>query len=96
VSVPFSYAVEGHLDFAYARTIHQSQASTCDVEFLLGDDALVAELGYTGLSRARDHNRLYTVAARDPDHLDDPLADVRHALGVSQAKTAAVDVAAGR
>ncbi|HEV8628415.1 MAG TPA: MobF family relaxase [Acidimicrobiia bacterium] len=96
VSVPFSYAVEGHLDFAYARTIHQSQASTCDVEFLLGDDALVAELGYTGLSRARDHNRLYTVAARDPDHPGDPLVDVRHALGVSQAKTAAVDVAAGR
>jgi conjugative relaxase-like TrwC/TraI family protein len=96
VSVPFSYAVEGHLDFAYARTIHQSQASTCDQEFLLGDDALVAELGYTGLSRARDHNRLYTVAARDPDHPDDPLAHVRHALGVSQAKTAAVDMAAGR
>lgn len=76
VSVPYSYAVEGHLDFAYARTIHQSQASTCDQEFLLGDDALLAELGYTGLSRARarDHNRLYTVAARDPDHPDDPLA----------------------
>ena len=96
VSVPFSYAVEGHLDFAYARTIHQSQASTCDVEFLLGDDALVAELGYTGLSRARDHNRLYTVAARDPDYPDDPLVHVRHALGVSQAKTAAVDMAAER
>ncbi|MGH9281696.1 MAG: AAA family ATPase, partial [Acidimicrobiales bacterium] len=96
VSVPFAYAVEGHLDFAYARTIHQSQASTCDVEFVLGDDALVAELGYTGLSRARDHNRLYTVAARDPDHPDDPLAHVRHALGVSQAKTAAIDMAAGR
>jgi len=96
VSVPYSYAVEGHLDYAYARTIHQSQSSTCDVEFLLGDDALVAELGYTGLSRARDHNRLYTVTARDPDHPDDPLIHVRHALGVSQAKTAAVDMAAGR
>lgn len=96
VSVPYSYVVGGHLDFAYARTIHLSQAMTCDVEFLLGDDALLAELGYTGLSRARDRNRLYAVAASDPDRPGDPLADVRHALGVSKAKTAAVDLAAGR
>jgi conjugative relaxase-like TrwC/TraI family protein len=96
VFLPYSYAVDGHLDFAYARTIHQSQAMTCDLEFLLGDDALLAELGYTGLSRARDRNRLYAVAASDPDRPEDPLAHVRHALGVSQAKTAAVDVAAGR
>jgi ATP-dependent exoDNAse (exonuclease V) alpha subunit len=96
VALPFSYAVDGHLDHAYARTIHQSQAMTCDREFLLGDDALLAELGYTGLSRARDRNQLYAVAAADPDRPDDPLAHVRHALGVSQAKTAAVDLAAGR
>lgn len=96
VSVPFSYAVDGHLDHGYARTIHQSQAMTCDLELLLGDDALFGELGYTGMSRARDRNRLYSVAAHDPDHPDDPLAHVRHALGVSQAKTAAVDLAAGR
>jgi ATP-dependent exoDNAse (exonuclease V) alpha subunit len=96
VAVPFSYAIDGHLDHAYARTIHQSQAMTCDLELVLGDDALLSEVGYTGMSRARDHNRLYSVAAHDPDHPDDPLAHVRHALGVSQAKIAAVDLAAGR
>jgi len=54
---------------------------------------LYAELGYTGLTRGRDENHLYTVVgAPGLDDEVDPLADIVRALDRSLAKTAAIDV----
>jgi ATP-dependent exoDNAse (exonuclease V) alpha subunit len=97
VEVPPSYLAAGHLGHAYARTIHKAQGMTCDETLLLGSEELFAEAGYTGLSRGRGHNHLYTVASeRDFNHdgPDDPLVRVRGALAVSHAKTAAMDLVA--
>ncbi len=69
---------------------------TCDEALLLGDDALYAEIGYTGLTRGRHRNRLYTVAPTDdlrPPVPGDELSHLRRSLTISQAKTAAMDVA---
>ncbi len=92
--IPTEYIDEGHLTHGYALTIHKAQGMTTDEMLVLGDDSIYAEMGYTGLSRGRDANRLYVVASRDElDRLaTDPLADVRRSLGVSRAQTAAVDL----
>jgi len=65
-NVPEHYLADGHLDHAYALSIHKAQGMTCDHAFLLGDDRLYLEAGYTGLSRGRHANRLYVVAT-EPD-----------------------------
>ena len=69
---------------------------TCDVTFLLGDDGLFAELGYTGMTRGREANRLYTVRGAS-DHgrggeETDELAHIKKALSTSHAQTAASDL----
>ena len=58
---PLSFLDDGHLAHGYATTVHKAQGMTCGVAFLLGDDGLFAELGYTGLARGREANRLYIV-----------------------------------
>ena len=92
IDVPLDY-VQDHVSHAYARTVHKTQGLTCDIALLLGDDTLYAELGYTGLTRGRAENRLYTVVPTlEPD--SDGMHDLSHviaALGVSRAKTAALD-----
>ncbi|HET6795154.1 MAG TPA: MobF family relaxase [Acidimicrobiales bacterium] len=91
VSLPLDYVAE-HLGHSYARTVHKTQGLTCDIALLLGDDTLYAELGYTGLTRGRQENRLYVVA--DPEASDRDGRQLDHvvrALGVSRAETAAVD-----
>ena len=93
--IPTSYVADGLLTHAYATTVHKAQGMTCDETYLLGDDGLYAELGYTGLSRGRDTNRLYAVAGAwdaEPTKTDDPLEHVRVALGISHAQTAAIDI----
>jgi conjugative relaxase-like TrwC/TraI family protein len=92
VAVPLDY-VRDHLDHAYARTVHKTQGLTCDVALLLGDDTLYAEAGYTGLTRGRSENRLYAVVP-SLEPREDGSHDLDHviaALGVSRAKTAALD-----
>jgi conjugative relaxase-like TrwC/TraI family protein len=92
LDVPLDY-VRDHLAHGYARTVHKTQGLTCDVALLLGDDTLYAELGYTGLTRGRTENRLYAVVPTlEPG--EDGMHDLEHviaALGVSRAKTAALD-----
>lgn len=91
VDLPLDY-VAHHLQHAYARTVHKSQGLTCDVALLLGDDALYAELGYTGLTRGRTENHLYVVTSTDRDDDGRPcLTELIAALDVSRAKTAALD-----
>lgn len=94
VAVPNRYIDDGHLSYGYAVTVHKAQGMTCDAAYLLGDDGLFNELGYTGLSRGRHENHLYAVASRDElgRAALDPLADVRRSLGISRAKAAAIDI----
>lgn len=56
-----SYLAGGHLDHAYAVTVHKAQGATFDEAFVLGDDRLYREAGYVAMSRGRSSNRLYVV-----------------------------------
>jgi hypothetical protein len=55
---------------SYAITCHVAQGLTVDRAFVLADDGLTSELGYTALSRGRHSNHLYLAA-----HRDDPRAE---------------------
>ena len=93
--VPASYVVDGHLDHGYATTVHKGQGATCERLFLLGDEAVYAELGYTALSRGREHNHVYALRADLDDAGDenaDPLDRLARRLSASHAQTAAVDL----
>ncbi len=93
IDVPNGYIDAGQLTHGYALTVHKAQGMTCDAAYFLGDDSLFNELAYTGLSRGRHTNHLYTVAARDEHHrlLADPHTHLRRTLSASRAKTAAID-----
>ena len=97
IAIPNAYIDRGDLTHAYALTAHKAQGMTCDTAFLLGDDTLYKELGYTALSRGREANRLYTVTSRDQHGKlrHNPTLDVAKALKQSRAKTAAIDSGRG-
>ena len=86
VDVPSRYLLAGHLDHAYAMTVHKSQGSTVDVALVLGDDTLHAEGGYTAITRGRLRNQLYAVQA-----VPDDLQLLRRSLARSTAKTTATE-----
>ena len=88
LAVPHEYITAGHLTRGYAMTIHKSQGMTCDVSLVLGDDTLHQEAGYTSITRGREVNHVYAVAAIDPDA---PTADLQRALALSTAKQTAHD-----
>jgi Ti-type conjugative transfer relaxase TraA len=97
VEVPIDYVDDGHLTHGYATTVHKAQGTTCDRALVLGDDTFTIELGYTSLTRGRDHNQLYLVApVREEAHGRapevDPIATFTSSLHRSGAKTAAIDV----
>jgi conjugative relaxase-like TrwC/TraI family protein len=87
------YLEAGHLTHGYALTVHKAQGITVDNAYLLGDDTLYAELGYTGLSRARTENRFYNVVNRNElgKATADPLQHVRRSLNQRNAQPAAID-----
>jgi len=62
VTVPTSWAA-AHLDHGYALTVHKAQGLTVDTALLDGAAALCQQAGYTGLSRGRIANHLYTTLA---------------------------------
>ena len=67
--IPASYVEAGWLTWAppaYATTIHKAQGQTCDQSFLLADDTLYREAGYTGLSRARHSTTIYWTDNEEP------------------------------
>lgn len=70
VTLSSQYA-EQHTSLGYALTVFRSQGITVDHAFLLANDTLFQEAGYTALSRGRLSNHLYAVA---PDHLHDDIA----------------------
>ncbi len=101
VELPAAYVAD-HVQHGYAVTIHKAQGATCDITFVLGDESLALESGYTALSRGREHNQLYAMST-----IDDPGADDAHgqvpqrsldivaALRRSEAQQLAVDHSIG-
>ena len=61
-----SQYLEESTSLGYALTVFRSQGITVDHAFLLGNDALFQEAGYTALSRGRLSNHLYAVASENP------------------------------
>jgi conjugative relaxase-like TrwC/TraI family protein len=73
VEVPSTYLSAGHVDHAYALTIHRAQGMTTGRTFVLADDRLYRQSLYTALSRGRERNDLYLVREElDLDGTTDP------------------------
>ncbi len=94
VTLPATYLDAGNVAHGYATTIHKAQGTTVDRAFVLADDRLDRETGYTALSRGRIENRIYTVAPineHDHGHTTggDPVDELRRHL----ARTTAQDLA---
>ena len=92
--IPADYITAGHIAHGYASTIHKAQGATVDQAFILADDTLSQESGYTALTRGRAANRVYLVRPEIGEHdrsVDDPLDLLKHSLSRSAAKTAAID-----
>lgn len=53
------------IDHGYAITGHKAQGMTTTRAFVLGTDDLHREWGYVAISRGREENRIYVVAAGD-------------------------------
>ncbi|MGA2474691.1 MAG: AAA family ATPase [Acidimicrobiales bacterium] len=64
--------LEESTTLGYALTVFRSQGVTVDHSFLLADDTLFQEAGYTALSRGRLSNHLFAV---DPQN---PRAEIAH------------------
>jgi ATP-dependent exoDNAse (exonuclease V) alpha subunit len=88
LAIPGEYIAAGHLTHGYAMTIHKSQGMTCDVALVLGDETLHREAGYTSITRGRERNHVYAVAAPD---VEEPDAELRRGLARSTAKQTAHD-----
>ena len=94
IVVPTDYIADGHLTHGYAMSIHKAQGMTCDASFVLGDDQLYLEAGYTALSRGRQRNHLFVVASDESDchRTRDTDNDIVAALTRSKAQTLATDL----
>jgi hypothetical protein len=103
VELPAGYLDDARLAHAYAITGHKAQGMTAERCYVLGDEAVYREWGYVALSRGREQNAFYLVAADDPEARDlgqiridpsDPVARVQRALERSGAKDMALDTGA--
>jgi len=96
-----SQYLEESTSLGYAMTVFRSQGITVDHAFLLGNDTMFQEAGYTALSRGRLSNHLYAVAFENSRaeiaHLDevaphqDALAGLVDALSRSHEQTMALE-----
>ena len=96
------YLASGSMRHGYAVTVHKAQGRTCEHGLLLASDDLHREMGYVGLSRGKQSNRMYLVADETPDELEhhgrageraDPLDLVADSLRRSASKQLALDQA---
>lgn len=69
-----------HFDYAYATTVHKSQGMTVDESYFLVTQSVYRELGYVGLSRARDSAHVYL----DEQTFSDMAAEVPPTEGMVQ------------
>ena len=71
------YIDRGHLDHAYALTVHRAQGATYDRAHVYADGG-GRELGYVAMSRARDRTTLHAVADDLPQAIEDLHTDWGH------------------
>jgi len=99
-TLPPTYLRAGHLDHSYAMTIHKAQGMTTDRSLVLADNSIFREAAYTALSRGVHENHLFIVAEPSadgelshapPEPCLDRADEVIDALGVSRAKSMAID-----
>lgn len=103
IALPARYLDAGHVQHAYATTIHKAQGQTADRAFVLGSDTLYQEAGYVALSRGRTENRIYLVGGepRSEAHTPEaappePIDGLTQALTISHAQRLAVDAGIDR
>jgi hypothetical protein len=68
---------KGHLDHAYALTVHRAQGATYDRAHVYADGG-GRELGYVAMSRARDRTTLHAIADDLPQAIEDLQTDWSH------------------
>jgi hypothetical protein len=95
-TIPGSYLDVGGLDHAYAMTVHKAHGQTCDYAYVLGDEHLYREAGYSALTRGRHENHLHTArtehdaeAHHDPEP-DDGYMPIYRTLDRSQQQQLAI------
>jgi len=95
VSLPFSYAADGHLAHGYAMTVHKAQGATYDHCLILGHDQFATEAAYTAMSRGRIDNTLYLEGAtsREDAHAVEVKGDIVDEVRSSLQRTAAQTMA---
>jgi ATP-dependent exoDNAse (exonuclease V) alpha subunit len=97
--IPHDYIAAGHVDHAYASTIHKAQGRTVDRCFVLADACLYREAAYVALSRGRAQNQLYIIDdSIDPENLAhgpmwhrDSVMMLKTALATSRSQSLALD-----
>lgn len=103
ITLPSTYLRAGHVAHGYAMTIHKAQGMTADRSFVLADQSLFREAGYTALSRGRFENHLFVVGQDverselshgPPEAGREPMNEVIGALGESHSKHMAIDTGA--
>ncbi|CAN5576016.1 MobF family relaxase [soil metagenome] len=94
------YLAAGSMRHGYAVTVHKAQGRTCEHGLLLASDDTHREMGYVGLSRGKQSNRMYLVADEPVDEVErhgrhnraDPLDLVTDALRRTDGKTLAIEL----
>jgi hypothetical protein len=77
VALTAMFIDRGHLDHAYALTVHRAQGATYDRAHVYADGG-GRELGYVAMSRARDRTTLHAVADDLPQAIEDLRTDWGH------------------
>lgn len=67
VLLPDEYLAAGHVDYAYATTVHKAQGVTVDRAITIIDTGTNAEAVYVGATRGRDHNLMLAVCEAEHD-----------------------------
>lgn len=68
-TLPRRYLDAGHVDHGYATTVHKAQGVTVDRTFVLADQIMCRESGYTAMSRGRLRNDLYVADSLVDDRI---------------------------
>jgi hypothetical protein len=98
-ALPTAYLAAGHLDHAYAMTVHKSQGMTVEQAFVLSSESLSQESGYVAMSRATESTELFVPlgsGGHEPAHGPrrsepaDPIVDLTRQLQTSRAKQLAL------
>ena len=72
--IPDPYVADGHLDIAYASTIHAAQGATVDETHTLATDTMGADALYVAMTRGRHSNHVHLhPPIYEPDRQHGPL-----------------------